>query len=114
MYSYDSYGWLVDAGIHGRKTGLAPPAHGAKIVGQPYPNWTGVEWVMVAYSVPVLPAHPNLRKAEILARLAEIDTITDKPRTRRELALNKQATKDWIQTLDTEAATLRTELGGLL
>lgn len=113
MYSYDSHGWLSDSEIHGRTTGIKPPTHGTKTVGQPYPNFTGVEWAMATYSVPVIPAPPNPRKAEILARLAEIDIITDKPRTRRELSLNRQATKDWLQTLDTEASTLRAELGGL-
>lgn len=53
------------------------------------------------------------RKAEILARLEAIDALADKPRTRRELALGKAATKTWLQTLDTEAATLRAELGAL-
>jgi hypothetical protein len=53
------------------------------------------------------------RKEVILARLAIIDTISDKPRTRRELALSKAATKDWLQTLEDEAAALRTELASL-
>lgn len=60
---------------------------------------------------PVIPI-PD-RKAVILARLAEIDAISDKPRTRRELALSKNATKAWLQTLDDEATALRTELAGL-
>lgn len=53
------------------------------------------------------------RKNAILIRLMEIDATTDKPRTRRELQLNKAATKTWLQTLDDEAVALRTELAGL-
>lgn len=58
-------------------------------------------------------AIPPSRREAILARLAEIDATTDKPRTRRELALAKAATKAWLQTLDDEASALRTELAGL-
>jgi hypothetical protein len=57
---------------------------------------------------------PNVsRKEVILARLIEIDITTDKPRTRRELALAKNATKVWLQGLDDEAVALRIELAGL-
>lgn len=54
------------------------------------------------------------RKEAVLSRLAEIDAISDKPRTRRELALSKNATKVWLQTLDDEATALRTELAGVV
>lgn len=64
------------------------------------------------YTAPVEPAEPS-RRDVIRARLAEIDSISDKPRTRRELQLNKTATKAWLQTLDDEADALRTELAGL-
>ena len=64
------------------------------------------------YTAPVEPTPPT-RTDVIRARLQEIDSITDKPRTRRELQLNKTATKAWLQTLDDEAAALRTELAGL-
>jgi len=64
------------------------------------------------YWAPVAPPAPT-RRDEIIARLHEIDAITDKPRTRRELALAKNATKTWLQTLDNEAEALRTELAGL-
>lgn len=59
------------------------------------------------------PAPPVSRKDVIALRLMEIDAISDKPRTRRELALNKTATKQWVQSLDTEAEALRTELASL-
>lgn len=64
------------------------------------------------YTAPVEPTPPT-RRDVIRARLAEIDSITDRPRTRRELQLNKTATKAWLQTLDNEAEALRTELAGL-
>lgn len=53
------------------------------------------------------------RKDAVLARLAEIDKLTTKPRTTRELALGNTATKAWVTALDSEAATLRTELAAL-
>lgn len=64
------------------------------------------------YTAPVAPPAPT-RRDVIIARLLEIDATTDKPRTRRELQLNKAATRAWLETLDAEADTLRTELAGL-
>ncbi len=61
------------------------------------------------YWAPVDPPSPT-RRDVILSRLSEIDAITDRPRTRRELALAKNATKAWLQTLDDEADALREEL----
>lgn len=82
------------------------------------PNWiendaAGIGWAYdgQVFAAPIVPV-PG-RKEVILARLVEIDVISDKPRTRRELALSKKATKDWLQALDDEAAVLRTELAGL-
>ena len=57
------------------------------------------------------PETPQPKRADVIrARLGEIDSITDRPRTRRELQLNKTATKAWLQTLDDEADALREEL----
>jgi hypothetical protein len=53
------------------------------------------------------------RRQVVIARLLEIDDITDRPRTRRELQLNKAGTKAWLKDLDDEAEALRTELAGL-
>ena len=61
------------------------------------------------YTEPVEPTPPT-RRDVIRARLAEIDATTDRPRTRRELQLNKTATRAWLQTLDEEADALREEL----
>ena len=61
------------------------------------------------YTAPVVPPAPT-RMDAILARLLEIDATTDNPRTRRELQINKTATRAWLQTLDDEADTLREEL----
>lgn len=74
-----------------------------------HPNGTREE---KRFWAPVAPPAPT-RRDVILARLLEIDTITDKPRTRRELALAKNATKTWLEALDNEAVALRTELAGL-
>lgn len=81
-------------------------------------NWrqddnAGIGWVDVEGVLTAPAAQAPSRKEVILSRLAEIDTTFDKPRTRRELALSKGATKAWLQALDDEAAALRTELAGL-
>lgn len=58
-HSYDSHGWLSPVEIPNRTTEVVPPSHGAApVVGQPWPNWTGVEWVVVAYTEPVAPSTP--------------------------------------------------------
>lgn len=62
----------------------------------------------------VFESRAQTRKEVILARLVQIDLISDKPRARRELALAKNATKVWLQTLDDEADALRTELAGIV
>lgn len=64
-YSYDSFGWLSDAEIPGRQTSVIPPAHGPKTVGEPYPNFTGIEWVLVDYFEPVTPPAPPQPKTPI-------------------------------------------------
>lgn len=63
-YSYDSHGWFSPVEIPNRTTEVAPPSHGAApVVGQPWPNWTGVEWIMLSYVETVVippPAQPRL------------------------------------------------------
>ena len=58
MYSYDSYGWFSAEEIPGRTTSIEPPQHGDKTVGQPFPNWTGHEWVLATYYEPPAPPAP--------------------------------------------------------
>lgn len=81
-------------------------------------NWiqsddAGVGWIWDGQNLCAPAVKVISRKDVITARLLEIDSTTDKPRTRRELALNKGPTKAWLQTLDDEAIALRTELAGL-
>jgi hypothetical protein len=64
------------------------------------------------YTAPLAPTAPTRREV-IMARLLEIDAITDSPRTRRELQLNKAGAKAWLKDLDDEAEALRIELAGL-
>lgn len=106
-YYFDNNGWLSDAEIHDRSTDIIPPEHGIKVVGQPYPNWTGEAWAMVPYAKSV---QANNRRPEIISRLAEIDRLGDSPRARREALLGNTT---WLASLDSEAATLRAELAGL-
>lgn len=81
------------------------------------PNWiesdAGIGWVDNNGTLEPPPIPVKSRREEINARLTEIDTTMDKPRTRRELALSKNATKAWLQTLDDEASALRAELAAL-
>ena len=56
---------------------------------------------------------PPPRRAVIIARLEEIDAITTKPRTIRELSLNNAGTIAWVTVLDNEATALRGELATL-
>lgn len=60
-YSFDSYGWLSTEEIPGRTTSIEPPQHGDKTVGQPFPNFTGHEWVLVDYvePTPYVPPAPD-------------------------------------------------------
>jgi hypothetical protein len=51
-YSYDVFGWLSDTIIPDRITDIAPPEGIEKIDGQPYPNFTGYDWVMLRYPNP--------------------------------------------------------------
>ena len=71
-------------------------------------GWTYANGVLAAPAA----ATPS-RKDVILLRLAAIDRDTSKPRTLREMQLNKASTKTWLETLDNEAVALRTELAGL-
>ncbi len=75
MHSFDSYGWLSSSPIAGRETDVEPPAHGDKIVGQPFPNWTGFEWVLVPYAEPVIPA-PVIPSKRILTKKEMLLRIT--------------------------------------
>jgi len=72
-----------------------------------------IGWLDDGVNLTAPPTPPMSRKDAIALRLVEIDAISDKPRTRRELALNKTATKQWVQSLDTEAEALRAELAKL-
>jgi len=84
------------------------------------PNWyevsdeVGIGWSHLGggmFSGP--PQDIISRRDVIIARLAAIDATSDKPRTRRELAIDRAGTKAWLQTLDIEASNLRAELAGL-
>ncbi len=81
------------------------------------PNWiesdAGIGWIDNNGTLEPPPIPVKSRREEIQARLIEIDAISDKPRTRRELALSRAATKTWLQTLDDEASTLRAKLAAL-
>lgn len=56
---FDLWGWYSPAEIPGRATGVAPdnlPAE--RVVGQPWPNFTGEAWVLLTYTEPPAPPAP--------------------------------------------------------
>lgn len=113
-YLFNEYGWYAGA-VAGsdlpRATAVEPPEHGnAPVIGQPWPNWSGVEWVMANYRAAPTPDPKIAQRASILAQLAAIDVLTDKPRTRREVALGNLT---YLQSLDDQAAALREQLAAL-
>ena len=59
LHHYDIWGWYSPAEIPGRSTELGPsnvPAE--RVVGQPWPNWTGEGWAMLDYAEPPAPEAP--------------------------------------------------------
>ena len=69
-------------------------------------------YTLIPDAAPSAPSAPT-RKDVIVERLAEIDRQASKPRTMREMMLNKAATISWVTTLDNEAIALRTEFSTL-
>ena len=111
--SFDSHGWLSLVEIPGRITEAALPGDPwdlYPVVGKPYPNFTGVEWVLATYSDPPVPDPKPAQRAAILAQLAEIDAKSDSPRARREALLGDVT---WLTSLDSQAADLRAQLSAL-
>ncbi len=60
MSYYDLYGWFTTVEIPDRATELPPESvPAARVVGEPYPNWTGHEWAMLTYAEPVPAPEPD-------------------------------------------------------
>lgn len=65
MYHFDNYGWLSAAAIPGRSTDIAPgEVPFERVVGEPWPNFTGEEWVMLEYVEPVSLVEPEAPEPE--------------------------------------------------
>lgn len=59
LHHFDIYGWYSAAAIPDRSTDVEPgdiPAE--RVVGQPWPNFTGEAWVLLPYSEPPAPEAP--------------------------------------------------------
>lgn len=71
MYYRDFRGFLADSGL---EVAEVPPAHGAShVIGQDWPNWTGMRWVMVPYTeyvppAPVVPTYGDKISTDALYR----------------------------------------------
>ena len=74
-YSFDGYGWYSETQISGRETSVVPPTPGSKVVGQHYPNWTGVGWVLAIYTEPPVPTPPPTQRT--LTKLEYMNRFTD-------------------------------------
>ena len=56
MNTYDILGWFAFDNYPDRFASIDPPTHlAAPVVGQPWPNWTGDSWVVVNYTLPIVP-----------------------------------------------------------
>ena len=59
LHHYDIWGWYAPAEIPGRSTELGPSTVPAeRVVGQPWPNFTGAAWVLLTYTEPPAPPAP--------------------------------------------------------
>lgn len=59
MHYFDNYGWYSTTTIPDRGTDVAPgeiPAE--RVIGQPWPNFTGEAWVLMPYAEPPAPEAP--------------------------------------------------------
>ncbi len=59
LHHFDLWGWYSPAEIPGRATDGAPDSLPAeRVVGQPWPNFTGEAWVLLPYAEPPAPPPP--------------------------------------------------------
>jgi hypothetical protein len=49
-YSFDNFGWYSSVEIPNRQTEVIPPICGTAVVGEPFPNFTGYEWIWLPYN----------------------------------------------------------------
>lgn len=67
-YQFDTYGWLATDGYPDRTTDIEPPImEHEQTVGAMWPNFTGLQWVVVPYTIPV-----NTARAEAITKLSFI------------------------------------------
>lgn len=65
LHYYDIYGWYTSTEITDRSTELGPSSVPAeRVVGQPWPNWTGEGWAMLDYAEPVPLVEPEAPEPE--------------------------------------------------
>ena len=88
MYKYNNHGWYCGEAPGGdRATSIAPPAHDADpVVGQLWPNWTGVAWAMLSYAAPVAPTPATPTYGSKITTDAFYRRLTPAERRRMEVA----------------------------
>lgn len=56
LHYYDIYGWYTPSEVPGRATDVAPDSPPTdRVVGKPWPNFTGEVWVLMPYTEPTAP-----------------------------------------------------------
>lgn len=58
-YSFDNWGWFSSEEIPSRQTEVVPPTCGSPVEGEPYPNFTGYQWIWLPYVTPPVETTPD-------------------------------------------------------
>lgn len=81
MHKFDLHGWFTtDEQYSGRVASSAPEiVPTSKVVGQPYPNWTGYQWMMLNYVEPEVPPENQvvIKLPSRITKLAFLNRFTD-------------------------------------
>lgn len=78
-FNFDDYGWFDPTSSNpNRKTNSEPQiTSGTPEVGQPWPTWSGVEWILINYTLPEVPVVPEVVVPKKITQLAFISRFTD-------------------------------------
>lgn len=78
-FNFDDYGWFDPTSSNpNRKTNSEPQiTSGTPEVGQPWPTWSGVEWILINYTLPEVPVVPEVVVPKKITKLAFISRFTD-------------------------------------
>lgn len=70
-FQFDEHGWLVTEGYPDRTTDIAPPEMPyQRTLGQPWPNFTGLQWVVAPYKL-----QPSVTEQAVSGPLTKLSFI---------------------------------------